>query len=306
MLIDSITQAVGNTPLLRLNNIGTPNGNVIFGKCEFLNPIGGLKDRTGLFMLQEALRRGEINESSQVIEATAGNTGLGLALGVLSVGCALTLVIPKNFSTQKQRLLKALGAKIINTSSEGGMLEAVQTAQELLQKTPNAVSLRQFENPDNPLAHYTLTAREIYEELGAKVDYFVAGAGSGGSFCGVARFLKEKDSRVKAVLCDPLGSHIGGLGEGECGICSHIEGIGNAYIPNTMKLDLVDEVVKISDEEALQGVRLLAKNEGVLAGISSGATVMACLKLAQRVKNARIITLFADKLERYIDEREIF
>lgn len=306
MLIHSITQAVQDTPLLELAHLEVPNGNKIYGKCEYLNPAGGLKDRTAIYMIAQAQKKGILQANSVIIEATAGNTGLGLALATLHTPYKLILVIPEHFSKQKQSLIRALGAEVINTKEELGIQGALDKADALLKEIPNSLSLGQFENLDNPKAHYIHTAREIYAELDGKIDYFIAGAGSGGSFSGIAKYLKEQNPKIQAVLCDPLGSHIGGFSAQDEGICSHIEGIGNKVVPKTMDSTLVDRVLKIGDKEAIEGVKMLSLKEGVLAGISSGACLMAALKLANQIQDSHIVTIFADRLERYIDEREIF
>lgn len=302
MLIEDISEIVANTPLLNLKNINIPNQNKILGKCEFLNPAGGIKDRIGLFMIKEAQRKGILKKDSVIIEPTAGNTGLGIALGALRYNYTCIMVVPSKFSPQKQILMKALGAKIINTPSEKGMQGAVNKTKELLGQIKHSISLSQFENEDNPRTHYSTTAKEIYEDCKGKIDCFVCGAGSGGTFSGIARYLKEKNPKLKAVLCDPLDSIIGGDSQQ---VCSKIEGIGNDFIPKTMDTSLIDEVIKISNEEALEGVRMLASKQGVLVGISSGAHLMASLKIAQKVENKTIVTIFADKLERYL-HRDIF
>ena len=301
MLISDITQAIGNTPLLEIHNTPIPNHNKILGKCEYLNPAGGIKDRVGVFMIEQAQKSGLLNPSNVIIEPTAGNTGLGLALGALKYGYKIILVVPSKFSIQKQNLMKALGAEIINTPKELGIQGAIDKTNELLLTIPQSICLKQFENPDNPKAHYLTTAQEIYADC-KNIDYFVCGAGSGGSFSGIAKFLKEQNPHTKTILCDPVGSIIGG--DDHTHICSKIEGIGNSFIPTTMDTSLIDDVIKVSDQEALQGVKMLCQ-EGVLAGISSGACFVASLELAKKVKDSTIITIFSDKIERYVD-REIF
>ncbi|WP_276883872.1 PLP-dependent cysteine synthase family protein [Campylobacter cuniculorum] len=298
MLIKDLSEIVANTPLLHLRKISTPNQNKILGKCEFLNPAGGVKDRIGLYMVKQAKKRGVLKKGSVIIEPTAGNTGLGIALGALKYNYPCIMVVPSKFSSQKQILMKALGAKIINTPAQEGMQGAINKTKELLAEIKHSISLSQFDNPDNPKAHYSTTAKELYKDCKGAIDYFVCGAGSGGTFSGIAQYLKEKNPKIKAILCDPLDSIIGGNSQN---ICSKIEGIGNDFIPKNIDINLIDEVIKISDEEALEGVRILASKQGILAGISSGAHLMASLKLAQRVKNKTIITIFADKLERYLD-----
>lgn len=306
MLYHSISELIGDTPLLELHKIRIPNNNRIFVKCEFCNPAGSIKDRIGFYILSSMKERGQIDSASIIVEATAGNTGLGIALGAIEVGCKALLVIPEYFSKEKQALIKALGAEICLTPKDEGMQGAIKKAQEILASMPNAISFSQFENPDNPRAHYESTAKEIYNDMasnGLNIDYFVCGAGSGGSFSGVARYLKERSFNTKAVLCDPLSSIIGGCENPNTQKShqkSHIEGIGNDFIPKTMDMSLIDEVYKISDEEAYEGMRMLAKSEGVLAGISAGASFFACMKLAQKVQNANILTILPDGLDRYI------
>ena len=296
MLYQSIAELIGNTPLLALNKLQIPNNNKILAKCEFFNPAGGIKDRVALYVLKKLKTDGKINKDSIIIEATAGNMGLGIALGAIEVGCKALLVVPNNFSIEKQALMRALGAEIINTDEKEGMQGAMQKAQELLKTMPNAIAFNQFENLGNPQAHFLHTAQEIYNDMQGEIDYFVCGAGSGGSFSGIASFLKEKNPKIKAILADPLGSILGGNKQD---IKSRIEGIGNTFIPKIMDLNLIDKVYKISDEEAYEGMRILAKMEGILAGISSGACINACLRLANEVKNARIVTIFADGWSRY-------
>lgn len=307
MLYHSSLELIGNTPLVELSRIQIPNNNRIFAKLESYNPAGGVKDRVALHILQKAKKEGSLHKDSVIIEATAGNTGLGIAFVCLHLNLKAILVVPDKFSIEKQILMRALGAEVINTPKELGVQGAIDKAQELLDSTPHSFSLHQFENPLNPEAHYLTTAKEIYadmrgvRDLAPVLDYFVAGAGSGGSFSGVAKYLKEQDSRIKAVLCDPIGSVIGGGQEG----CANIEGIGNNFIPKTMDTSLIDRVEKISDEEAYQGLKILAREEGILAGISSGACLQACLKLAQKVENKLIVTLFADDLSRYLSKNLI-
>lgn len=307
MLYHSSLELIGNTPLVELSRIAIPNNNRIFAKLESYNPAGGVKDRVALHILQKAKKEGSLHKDSVIIEATAGNTGLGIAFVCLHLNLKAILVVPDKFSTEKQILMRALGAEVINTPKELGIQGAIDKAKELLESIPHSFSLCQFENPLNPQAHYLSTAKEIYadmqgvRDLAPVFDYFIAGAGSGGSFSGVAKYLKEQDSRIKAVLCDPIGSIIGGGQEG----CANIEGIGNNFIPKTMDTSLIDLVQKVSDEEAYQGLKILAREEGLLVGISSGACLQACLKLAEQVENKLIVTLFADDLSRYLSKNLI-
>lgn len=307
MLFYSSLDLIGNTPLVELSRIQIPNNNRIFAKLESYNPAGGVKDRVALHILQRAKKQGKLHKDSVVIEATAGNTGLGIAFVCLHFNIKAILVVPDKFSIEKQILMRALGAEVINTPKELGIQGAIDKAKELLDSTPYSFSLHQFENPLNPQAHYETSGKEIYtqmqgvRDLAPVLDYFVCGAGSGGSFSGIAKYLKEQDSRIQAVLCDPIGSVIGGGEEG----CANIEGIGNNFIPKTMDTSFIDMVQKISDEEAYQGLKILAREEGLLVGISSGACLQACLKLARQVENKLIITLFADHLSRYFSKNLI-
>lgn len=307
MLFYSSLDLIGNTPLVELSRIQIPNNNRIFAKLESYNPAGGVKDRVALHILQRAKKQGKLHKDSVVIEATAGNTGLGIAFVCLHFNIKAILVVPDKFSIEKQILMRALGAEVINTPKELGIQGAIDKAKELLDSTPHSFSLHQFENPLNPQAHYETSGKEIYtqmqglRDLAPVLDYFVCGAGSGGSFSGIAKYLKEQDSRIQAVLCDPIGSVIGGGEEG----CANIEGIGNNFIPKTMDTSFIDMVQKISDEEAYQGLKILAREEGLLVGISSGACLQACLKLARQVENKLIVTLFADHLSRYFSKNLI-
>ena len=260
MLYHSSLELIGNTPLVELSRIQIPNNNRIFAKLESYNPAGGVKDRVALHILQKAKKEGSLHKDSVIIEATAGNTGLGIAFVCLHLNLKAILVVPDKFSTEKQILMRALGAEVINTPKELGIQGAIDKAQELLESIPHSFSLCQFENPLNPQAHYLSTAKEIYadmqgvRDLAPVFDYFIAGAGSGGSFSGVAKYLKEQDSRIKAVLCDPIGSIIGGGVEG----CANIEGIGNNFIPKTMDTSLIDLVQKVSDEVSVSRTKNLS------------------------------------------------
>ena len=296
--IDDIRELIGNTPLIKLNNLNLKNGINIFAKLESFNPGGSVKDRIGVYMIEGAERAGLLREGHTIVEATAGNTGLGVAMAALNKGYKIIFVVPTKFSIEKQLLMKALGATVINTPREKGMLGAVEKAKELLVEIPNSMSLEQFQNPNNPLAHYEGTGPEIYEALDGKIDYYVGGAGSGGTYSGVMKYLREKNPNIKGILADPIGSTMGG---GDAA-CYNIEGIGNDFIPETMDMSLVDEVIKINDEDALKYVRLLAAKEGLIVGSSSGAALDATLKLADRIEKGNIVTLFSDRGDRYFSK----
>lgn len=298
MYYNSIHELIGNTPILKLNNLGVKKDVEIFAKLELWNPGGSVKDRIGTYMIKDAEDKGILKYGGTIIEATAGNTGLGIAVAALNKGYKVIFVVPTKFSAEKQTLMKALGAEIINTPREGGMLGAAQKAEELLKTISGAVTLKQFENMSNPLAHYETTGPEIYNQLDGNIDYLVAGAGSGGTFTGIVRYLKEHNPQIKGVLADPIGSTIGGGEHSDY----DIEGIGNDFIAKTMDINLVDDVIKINDKEALDTVKLLAAKEGIIAGSSSGAALAASLKLAERIENGRIVTVFPDRGDRYFSK----
>lgn len=296
--LDSIKELIGNTPILKLNNLNIKPGVNIFVKLETNNPGGSVKDRIGIYMIEQAEKEGKLKKGYTIVEATAGNTGIGVALAAINKGYNVIFVVPEKFSVEKQTLMRALGAKIINTPKKDGMLGAVAKANELLETIENSISLKQFENEANPLAHYKTTGPEIYEDMDGKINYFVSGAGSGGTFTGVMKFLKEKDKNIKGILADPKGSTMGG-GEKEA---YDIEGIGNDFIPDTMDMDLVDKVIKVSDEEAYEMVKLLALKEGLIVGSSSGAAVSAALKLAEKIDKGNIVTILPDRGDRYFSK----
>lgn len=267
----------------------------VFAKLELWNPSGSVKDRTGLYMVNDAEQRGLLTPGGTIVEATAGNTGLGIAFAALNRGYRIIFVVPTKFSAEKQALMRALGAEVINTPREKGMLGAVEKAEQIKAEIPGSISLEQFKNQSNPLAHYETTGKEIYEALDGKIDYVVAGAGSGGTYTGVLRYLKEQNPAIRGILADPVGSTMGGGEHSDY----NIEGIGNDFIADTMDMTLVDDVVKVTDDEAFATARLLAKTEGVFAGSSSGAAMAAVLKLTERVSNGNIVTIFPDRGDRY-------
>ncbi|MDR3207586.1 MAG: cysteine synthase family protein [Oscillospiraceae bacterium] len=303
MLYNDTRALIGDTPLVRLGRSGFPAGLDVYAKLELWNPGGSVKDRIGLTMIEEAERSGRLVPGGAIVEGTAGNTGLGVAFAALGRGYRLIMVVPTKFSAEKQALLKALGAEVVNTPREEGMLGAARKAEELRQSIPGAVSLEQFRNPANPRAHYETTGPEIWRDLAGRVDAVVAGAGSGGTYTGVLRFLKEQNPAVRGVLADPIGSTMGDRGS-ESGVHSDydIEGIGNDFIPDTMDMSLVDDVIKVGDSEALREARLLAANEGIFAGSSSGAAMAAVRKLAETMSAGSIVTIFPDRGERYFSK----
>lgn len=292
---ESMQELIGNTPLVKLNYMNEKKDVNLFAKLELYNPSGSVKDRIGQYMIADAQKKGKLKTGYTIIEATAGNTGLGIAFAALNKGYQVIFVVPTKFSIEKQKLMKALGATIVNTPREQGMLGAVAKAKELTKQIPNSISFEQFRNLSNPLAHYEQTAPEIYEALDGKIDYVVMGAGSGGTFSGILRYLKEKNPLIKGVLADPIGSTMGGGNHGDY----NIEGIGNDFIPDTMDMSLVDEIIKISDEEAFACARDLTKKEGIFAGSSSGAAMAAALKLIQTIEHKNVVVILPDRGDRY-------
>ena len=294
----NIREMIGNTPILKLNNM-SPNPNVgIYAKLELMNPAGSVKDRVGVYMIDDARERGILKEGGTIVDATAGNTGIGIAVAALNQGFRVIFTVPEKFSVEKQKVMRALGAEIVHTPREEGRLGADREADRIIAKTPGAISLKQFKNPANPRAHYETTGPEIYKQMDGQIDYFIAGAGSGGTFSGVVKYLKEQDSRIRGVLADPIGSIIGGGEHADY----DIEGIGNDFIADTMDITLVDQVIKISDTEAFDTSRLLAKKEGILAGSSSGAALAAAIKLAETIDHGNIVTVFPDRGDRYLSK----
>ena len=292
---DSMQALIGNTPLVKLKHFDIPKGVNIFAKLELWNPSGSVKDRTGKYILEAVEKSGKLKPGGTIVMGTAGNTGLGIAFSALNKGYKIIFVVPMKFSVEKQTLIRALGAEIVNTPRELGMTGAAEKAEEIKAEISGAISLDQFSDPANPLAHYETTGKEIYEDLDGQVDYLVAGAGSGGTFSGIMRYLKEKDPEIKGVLADPFGSLIGGGEHHDY----NIEGIGAEFIADTMDTTLMDKVIKVNDEEAFSASRELAKKEGIFAGSSSGAALAASLKLAEETGEGNIVTVFPDRGDRY-------
>jgi len=299
--LNDVKDFIGNTPILKINNIPFKEGINVFTKLENFNPGGSVKDRIGVYMINKAEESGELKKGGTIIEATAGNTGIGIALAALNRGYKVIFVVPLKFSIEKQKIMELYGAEIVHTPREEGMLGAVAKAEELLKEIPNSITLKQFENPANPLAHYETTGPEIYKALDGKIDYFVAGAGSGGTYTGIVKFLKEKNPEIKGILVDPVGSTMGGGKE----LCYNIEGIGNDFIPNTMDMKLVDEVIKVNDDEAFEMVKTLGIKEGLVVGSSSGAAMAGTLKLIEKINSGNVVTLFPDRGDRYFS-KELF
>ena len=293
------TQAlIGNTPIVKLTHIDLPDGVNLFAKLELFNPAGSVKDRVGKAMIEDAEQTGRLKPGGTIIEATAGNTGLGIAFAALNKGYRVIFVVPTKFSEEKQTLLRALGAEVINTPREEGMLGASAKADALRSEIPGAISLGQFVNPANPRVHYETTGPEIYRDLNGKIDFLIAGAGSGGTYSGVVKYLKEQNPEIQGILADPVGSTMGGGEHGDY----DIEGIGNDFIADTMDMSLVDQVVKITDTEAFDGARKLARKEGIFAGSSSGAALAAAKKFALAGNRGNFVIILPDRGDRYFSK----
>lgn len=296
---NDVRELIGHTPLVKLNHMNFKEGRNVFAKLELFNPGGSVKDRMGTALVRDAEERGVLKPGYTILEATAGNAGIGIALATLGKGYRVIFAVPEKFSEEKQTIMKAYGAEIVHTPREKGMQGAIEKVEELKQQVEHPVMLSQFENPANPQAHYRTTGPEIYEDLDGKVDYLVAGAGSGGTLSGAAKFLKEKTSSLRVVMADPLGSTMGG---GEPG-CYAIEGIGNTFMPGTMDFSLVDQVYKIKDEEAIEELCLLASEEGILAGTSSGAALSAARRAAAKApEGSNLVVILPDRGDRYFSK----
>ncbi|WP_027956084.1 PLP-dependent cysteine synthase family protein [Halobacillus kuroshimensis] len=297
--VKNIQSLIGQTPMIELTHSAIPNQARIFAKLEFMNPGGSIKDRLGLKLIEDALTRNLLKPGGTIVEPTAGNTGIGVALAAIGKGFRVIFVTPEKFSVEKQTLMRALGAEVINTPTDQGMRGAIDKAQELCEQIPDAFSPQQFNNQANPDAYYESIGPEIYADLDGDVDVFVAGAGTGGTFMGTARYLKEQNPAVKTVIVEPEGSILNG---GEAG--SHrTEGIGMEFLPFYMDTDYFDAIHTIADEDAFARVKELALNEGLLVASSSGAVFEAALREAEQAEpGTRIVTIFPDSSERYLSQ----
>ena len=297
---EDITELVGETPLLRLRRVVPADAANLYAKLEYLNPGGSVKDRAAIGIIKRAEEQGLLQEGSTIIEATAGNTGIGLALIGVNRGYRVVFFVPERFSEEKVMLMRALGAEVIRTPDVEGMDGAIRRARELGAKTPKSFLALQFENRANPEYHYQTTGPEIFEQMEGRIDAIVLGAGTGGTFSGVARYLKERLPRLLAIAVESQGSVLGG---GKPGGTHKVEGIGASFMPKTFDGSLADEVIMVRDPEAFGMVKRLAREEGVLAGSSGGAAVYAAVEVAKRLGSGkRVVTSVPDSAERYLSK----
>ncbi|MGD8192091.1 cysteine synthase A [Brevibacillus ginsengisoli] len=296
----NVKELIGNTPIVEITQFELPNQVRLFAKLEYFNPGGSIKDRLGVELIRSAEESGQLVPGGTIIEPTAGNTGIGLALAAVGTGYKVIFCVPAKFSEEKQELMRALGAEVVNTPTEQGIKGAIAKAQELAASIPHSFVPQQFANPANPLAHYKTTGPEIWEQMDGAIDVFVAGAGSGGTFMGAARYLKEQNSNIKTVIVEPEGSILNG---GESGP-HKTEGIGMEFLPGFMDTQYFNAIHTITDVEAFSYVKELAVREGMLVGSSSGAAFAAALKEAKTAKpGSHIVAIFADSSERYLSKK---
>jgi len=298
-IAEDITQLVGSTPMLRLGRIAPPPAAGLYAKLEFLNPGGSIKDRAALGMILDAETRGLLQRGSTIIEATAGNTGVGLALIGVNRGYKVLLFVPEGFAEEKCILMRGFGAEVVRTPEDEGMAGAIRRAQEAAANTPDSFVALQFQNQANPEYHHDTTAQEIWEQMEGQVDGFVAGVGTGGTFSGIARFLKEHNPAVTNVAVETEGSILQGLPPGK----HKVEGIGVHFIPETFHREFCDRIVAVNDEDAFTMVKRLAAEEGLLGGSSAGAIVHAAAELANELgPGKRIALIIPDSAERYLSK----
>ena len=297
-VFDDIAAAVGYTPLVRINRLASGNATVL-AKLESKNPCGSVKDRIAKYMVQEALEQGLIRADTVIVEPTSGNTGIGLAFICAAKDISLTLTMPESMSIERRKLLQILGAQIVLTPAEQGMGGAIEKAEQLVAQMPNALMLQQFKNPANPKAHRETTAKEIWVDTDGQVDILVAGVGTGGTITGCGEGLKGKNPNLKVIAVEPKGSPV--LSGGDPGP-HKIQGIGAGFVPEVLNADVIDEIVQVTNEDAMKTARKLAAREGILSGISGGANVWAAIQVAERPgnKGKTVVTFICDTGERYI------
>jgi cysteine synthase A len=297
---DDITELVGETPMLQFTRLVPAGAADVFAKLEYLNPGGSVKDRAAIGIIKRAEAEGKLRPGGTIVEATAGNTGIGLALIGVKRGYKVSLFVPEKFSEEKVMIMRALGAEVVRTPEAEGMSGAISRANELVASTPGAFMAGQFENPANPDYHYETTAREIFEQMEGQIDAIAIGSGTAGTFTGVARYVKEHLPQVYAAVVETQGSILGGGKPGP----HKVEGIGASFIPRNFDRSVCDEVMMVTDEQAFGMVKRLAGEEGVLSGSSGGAAVYASLELARRLgAGKRVVTIIPDSAERYLSKK---
>ena len=293
MINNNVLDMIGNTPMIKLNNIGNSN---IYVKLEKYNPAGSIKDRAVYYMVENLEKNGLLKKGDVLVEATSGNTGIALSMIGSLKGYKVIIVMPETMSVERRTLMKAYGAKLILTDGSLGMKGSIEKMNKLLSENSNYISLKQFDNEYNPLAHYETTGVEIYNQV-KDIDIFVCGVGTGGTISGVGKYLKEQNPNIKVVAVEPEGSPV--ISKNKKG--SHkIQGIGAGFIPKNYNKNVVDEVMTITDEESYKGVRVMAQKEGILVGISSGANIYAALKLCEMYPDKKIVTVAPDGIDKYM------
>ncbi len=298
-IANNIHELIGNTPIIEIKSFPLPQHVRLFAKLEFFNPGGSVKDRLGQALLLNALQSGKITVGGTIIEPTAGNTGIGLAIAAIGREVNVICCVPEKFSIEKQTLMKALGATVVNTPTEAGMQGAIEKARQLVQEIPNSYCPQQFANPANPQTYYQTLAPEIFAQLDGEIDVFVAGAGTGGTFMGTAMYVKEKNKNSKTVIVEPEGSIL----NGGTSAPHKTEGIGMEFLPTYMDVTYFDAIHTISDTDAFLRVNQLAKQEGLLVGSSSGAALHAALLEAEKLTSGNVVTIFPDSSERYLSKK---
>lgn len=296
---DRVTGAIGDTPMIQINRLVPSDHATVFAKCEFFQPLNSVKDRIGVAMIEAAEKEGILNTDSHVIEPTSGNTGIALAFVCAAKGYRLTLTMPESMSLERRALLRALGANLVLTPAAEGMKGAISAASSLVSKEPNGWMPQQFENPANPAIHEATTGPEIWEDSGGQIDAIIAGVGTGGTITGVARYIKSKNPDFKAIAVEPKSSPV--IGGGQPGK-HRIQGIGAGFIPGNLDTSIIDEVITVDDEDAFAWGKKLGREEGIMAGISSGANMWAAAQVAARpeFKDKRIVTVMCSLGERYL------
>jgi len=296
---ENITELVGETPMLHLQRIAPAGSADIYAKLEYLNPGGSVKDRAAIGMITRAEREGKLRKGGTIVEATAGNTGIGLSLIGVNKGYRVIVVVPERFSEEKVKVMGALGAEVIRTPDAEGMQGAIAKARDVAARIPESFIALQFENPANPEFHYETTAPEIYEQMQGNIHAIAIGIGTGGTFSGVARFMKQKNPGIHTVAVETQGSVLQGGAPGQ----HKVEGIGVSFVPKTFDRNSCDEIIMVSDEDAFDTVRDLARKEGVLGGSSAGANVFAAIQVAKRLgRGKRVVTVIPDAAERYLSK----